>query len=81
MDHAAIQYEKRLRTLRDRIEHEVGREGHTNCIALYFIDRALDAVECDTAAEVAIEMDLPPETPRKGWGCTKCGSKVCRPDK
>lgn len=77
MDHAAIQYEKRLRTLRDRIEHEIGREQRNSCIALYYIERALDAVECDTAAEIAIEMDLPPETPRKEWGCKRCNCRLC----
>jgi hypothetical protein len=76
MDPAAIQFERRLRTLRDRFEHEIGSENRTCCKAIYLIDRALDAVESDTYAEISHEMDLPSELPKREW-CKKCGPTSC----
>lgn len=72
MDERAIWLEKRLRTLRDRIEHELGRVQRENCLALYMINEAVAAIESDTAAEISLEMNLPPMLPSRDW-CRDCG--------
>ncbi len=78
MDPGAIQFEKRLRTLRDRLEHEIGTENRSRCKAIYLIECALDAVESDTAAEISFEMNLPPDLPKRDWRCPRCDNEACR---
>jgi hypothetical protein len=75
MNQEAIHMEKYLRTLRDRIAHEVGREHRHECIAIFIIEAALDTVETSTTAEVSYDLGLPSTLPSRGW-CHDCGA--CR---
>jgi hypothetical protein len=75
MNREAIQLEKYLRTLRDRIEHEIETEHRHKCPAIYIIDAALDTVESSTSAETSYDLGLPSTLPSRSW-CEDCGS--CR---
>jgi len=71
----AIRLEKYLRTLRDRIEHEVGDDHREECPAIYIIEAALDTVETSTSAEISYDLGLPSVLPMREW-CKSCGA--CR---
>jgi len=75
MNLEAIHLEKYLRTLRDRIEHEVGDDHHNECPAIYIIEAALDTVESSTSAEISYDLGLPSVLPAREW-CNGCGA--CR---
>ena len=73
MNQEAIHLEKYLRTLRDRIEHEIGDGKREECPAIYIIEAALDTVESSTSAEIAYDLGLPSSLPDREW-CKNCGA-------
>lgn len=77
MNEYALRMERSLRTLRNRLRHELrGRE--EECLALYLVDCALDTIESGNAGESAHEMQLPPDLPRRDW-CRNCREPCKRP--
>lgn len=76
MNQEAIHLEKYLRTLRDRMEHEVGPELRGSCRTIYIMDAAIDTVESSTSAEISFDLGLPASLPSRDWckGCKQpCG--------
>ena len=71
MNQEAVRLEKCLRTIRDRIWQEVGRERRNECPAIYIIEAALDTVESSTSAEISSDLGLPPVLPPIEW-CREC---------
>lgn len=70
MNEYALRLERDLRTIRDRLRHEMrGREDE--CLALYLVDAALDTVESGNAGESAHDLALPPDLPKRDW-CRSC---------
>jgi hypothetical protein len=63
MNQVAVSLEKYLRTSRDRIWQEVGRESRKELPAIYIIEAALDTVESSTTTEIASDLGLPPLLP------------------
>jgi hypothetical protein len=72
MNREAIHLEKYIRTLRDRIENELGIIDRTKCPALFIIEAALDTIESSTTAETSYDLGLPSSLPSRQW-CEDCG--------
>lgn len=76
MNEYGLRLERDLRTLRNRMRHEV--KGHEEeCPGLYLVDAALDTVESNNAGESASELQLPPDLPKRDW-CKNCKKGSCK---
>lgn len=73
-----IRLEKHLRTLRSRMEMEIGIENIETCKAYYLVDTAVETVECSTTAEVSDDLGLSNPLPKRDW-CRKCNGACKRP--
>ena len=73
MNEYSLRMERDFRTLRNRIKNEMKNDSD-ECIALFFLEAALDAVECANEGESAFELRLPVEVPKREW-CKNCKQK------
>lgn len=79
----ALKEEKDLRTLKNRIEHELVKRGIDPdcCLTFFFVSEALDSIESVGAAESSYEMSLPSELPNRNWckgdKCPGCNGHHC----